>query len=222
MRRAWLMSLVLLAGCSFAVSASKGRSAVHRWHAWIDAGLSVAPMVGCGVAAVAWADPDAFAPITDDATSWKDPLDRTNTQHIGATLTPIACTVAAAFLASTIYGQVVSPEGSSYDAQILAPAAAFASGFAAARYPQQSTPTPVHRPPACTSDFSCGIGYTCVKNRYEWSGVCAKAVDSFGVPTFKTPDLDSVGPNTGDDPDCMRDGCPIGFRCDARSGFCLK
>jgi hypothetical protein len=78
-------------------------------------------------------------------------------------------------------------------------------------------------PNGCMSDFSCGIGYTCVKNNYSSTGFCAKAVTSYGNQTFDLPRLDSVGPKMPVSTDCkMLSDCPIGFRCDLRSGACLK
>ena len=148
------------------------------------------------------------------------------------------CALGAVFLASTIYGQTVAPKDPMMDARVLGAAAAFATGFAAAQQPPPPPPTtppptPTVAPPtptvapqayqatSCTSDFSCGIGYSCVKERYSASGFCAKAVDPTGTPTFQTPSSDSIGPNMGD-VDCARNGCPTGFRCDISTGVCLK
>ena len=230
--RCWglkVAALIGLAGCSFATSATGGRQAVHRYHAWIDAGLSFVPLGGCAFAGIAWVSPDMFAPVQGDRTSWASPQDRADTKEAGATWTPIACTIGALLFASTIYGQVVSPEDASSDLPYLQAAAAFANGFQAAGQAQpaatQESESYAHQtrdPRSCTSDFSCGFGSLCVKRRYSSSGFCAKAVDSTGVQTFDGPDLDSIGPNVGDKSDCEVDGCPAGFRCDRGSGVCLR
>ena len=76
----------------------------------------------------------------------------------------------------------------------------------------------------CSSDFSCGSGYSCVKPNYSSSGTCMRAVDSTGVPTFKAPRTDSIGPNLPSGSDCNSLGhsCPAGFRCDGSSGACVR
>lgn len=75
----------------------------------------------------------------------------------------------------------------------------------------------------CSSDFSCGIGYTCVKNTFQSIGYCAKAVNEYGVQTYDLPDPASVGPKMPVSTDCKGLGdCPIGFSCDLRSGACIK
>jgi hypothetical protein len=75
----------------------------------------------------------------------------------------------------------------------------------------------------CSNDFSCGIGYTCVKKNYSNTGYCAKSVDKFGVQQFELPRLDSVGPKLPSDNDCTFDtDCPLGFKCDRKSGACFK
>lgn len=178
------------------------------------------------VAGIAWAAPDQFAPVQGDSSSWENPKDRFDTQESGATWTPIACSVAAVFLASTIYGQVVSPEGASSDADWGGAAAAFVNGFQQAGQPPsgngQALPGAYETREPCTSDFSCGTGQRCVKRMYTSSGFCARSVDAAGAPTGDPPDLNSVGPNFGETSDCEADGCPAGFRCDAPSGVCLR
>jgi hypothetical protein len=77
--------------------------------------------------------------------------------------------------------------------------------------------------PGCTSDFSCGIGHTCVKANYSGTGYCAKAVNEYGVQTYELPDMDSVFVKMPKDSDCTSaGGCPAGFRCEIRSGACLR
>lgn len=74
----------------------------------------------------------------------------------------------------------------------------------------------------CSSDFQCGTGRTCVKDNYSARGVCMRAVDEHGVPTFEPPRTDSVGVKAPEPGDCQLGGCPIGFTCDVRSGACIK
>jgi hypothetical protein len=72
----------------------------------------------------------------------------------------------------------------------------------------------------CSSDFSCGSGYKCVKAPYQGTGACMKAFDQNGAPQY-TKDLNSVNPN-------MKEGCnvgttcPIGFHCDINLKACVK
>lgn len=73
----------------------------------------------------------------------------------------------------------------------------------------------------CSSDFDCGIGYSCAKSPYSLYGVCMKSVNEFGNPTYKMPDLDSVFPKTKGDCDFDMD-CPIGFYCHPKYKVCIK
>ncbi len=76
---------------------------------------------------------------------------------------------------------------------------------------------------ACSSDFSCGIGYKCVKEPLQSSGVCMKSVDEYGTRQFNLPDTNSVGPNMKLDGQCdFNTDCPIGFQCDRRLKACIK
>jgi hypothetical protein len=77
-------------------------------------------------------------------------------------------------------------------------------------------------PSGCTSDFSCGMGNKCVKNYYNSTGVCMKAVNEYGGPSYEPPDLDSVGPNMPSKKSCTLGACPAGFRCDLNSGVCIR
>jgi hypothetical protein len=75
----------------------------------------------------------------------------------------------------------------------------------------------------CSSDFTCGIGYTCVKANYNTTGYCAKAVNEYGVQTFETPRTESVLPKLPVSTDCHGAmDCPAGFACDLKSGACLR
>jgi len=75
----------------------------------------------------------------------------------------------------------------------------------------------------CSSDFSCGIGYKCVKAPFQSSGTCMKVVDEYGLPTYDMPSTDSIGPNMNTEGDCDFDtDCPIGFRCHRKYKVCVK
>ena len=69
----------------------------------------------------------------------------------------------------------------------------------------------------CMSDFGCSYGQKCLKNYGHMSGVCARAVNEYGNPTYEGPSSNSFSPGSGA---CMSTGCPIGFRC--VSGNCIK
>lgn len=74
----------------------------------------------------------------------------------------------------------------------------------------------------CSSDYSCGIGRTCVKAPGHMHGTCMKTVDGYGLPTYQLPSPDSIGPRDYS-PVCNFDtDCPIGFRCDNVFKACLK
>lgn len=76
---------------------------------------------------------------------------------------------------------------------------------------------------SCTSDFSCGIGYTCVKAPLKSAGVCMQSVDEFGTQQYNLPDNDSVLPNLDLEGQCNFDtDCSIGFRCDSEYKVCVK
>ena len=70
----------------------------------------------------------------------------------------------------------------------------------------------------CSSDISCGIGYSCVKPQYSYNGTCMKSVNKFGIQQFNTP-RSNIGVNMKKQ--CTFDiQCPIGFKC--ISGNCIK
>jgi hypothetical protein len=75
---------------------------------------------------------------------------------------------------------------------------------------------------ACSSDFSCRYGESCVKAPFKSRGVCMKSVDKFGTRTFKAPSTNSIGTRMGDDGCRFSTDCPIGFDCDRRLKVCLK
>lgn len=75
----------------------------------------------------------------------------------------------------------------------------------------------------CISDFSCGVGYKCVKAPLKSRGVCMKSVDEYGTPQYNMPSTDSVGPNFDLEGQCDFDtDCPVGFRCDRTYKTCIK
>ena len=83
--------------------------------------------------------------------------------------------------------------------------------------------SPVIAYPGCSSDFQCGAGNKCVKAPLQSQGRCMKAVNKYGVRTFDTPSLDSVGPNMKISGDCRFDTeCPVGFRCHPKYKACVK
>lgn len=87
-------------------------------------------------------------------------------------------------------------------------------------YSQSIATTSTHDK-SCSSDYSCGIGHSCVKKPFSSTGVCLKAVDSYGLPTYKMPDSDSINIKT--EGSCMfNTDCPIGFRCDSTLKACVK
>lgn len=79
----------------------------------------------------------------------------------------------------------------------------------------------------CSSDFSCGVGYKCIKDLYKSTGICAKTVNHYGTPTYNMPSTDSVGPKMDDSDMCsFSTECSIGFKCIKKSGqikgYCMK
>tara|TARA_R110002110_G_scaffold415748_1_gene654857 strand:- start:97945 stop:99099 length:1155 start_codon:yes stop_codon:yes gene_type:complete len=74
---------------------------------------------------------------------------------------------------------------------------------------------------ACSSDYSCGTGYSCIKKYLRNTGSCMKTLDSSGARTFDLPSTDSIGPNTMRQ--CISSSeCPTGFQCEYSSGRCIK
>jgi len=83
------------------------------------------------------------------------------------------------------------------------------------------TPTTTYQASGCSSDYSCGIGFKCIKEQFQSNGVCMKAVNEYGTQSYSLPDLNSVGVNLGNK--CTFDAdCPIGFRCDSKYKACIK
>ena len=94
-----------------------------------------------------------------------------------------------------------------------------------------STPTNIYQPTqtvaptsrGCSSDFSCGVGFKCVKAPLALNGTCLKEVNQFGIGIHRTPDPYSVRPNTNISGQCMFDtDCPVSFKCDRRLKVCVK
>ena len=74
----------------------------------------------------------------------------------------------------------------------------------------------------CSSDFSCSMGESCVKAPFKTRGVCMKTVNEYGIKTYNSPSLGSVGPRMNDSGCSFSTDCPIGFKCDRRLKVCLK
>jgi len=74
---------------------------------------------------------------------------------------------------------------------------------------------------SCSSDYSCGVGYSCVKKPFSSTGACMKSVDSYGVPTLQGPSSDSIGVKMEGSCKFSTD-CPIGFTCDTTLKACVK
>lgn len=75
---------------------------------------------------------------------------------------------------------------------------------------------------ACSSDYSCGVGYICVKEPYKTRGECMKAVDEYGIQTFELPRERSIGPKISGEGCTFVTDCPIGFKCDRDLEVCVK
>ena len=75
---------------------------------------------------------------------------------------------------------------------------------------------------ACSSDYSCGVGYACVKEPYKTRGECMKTVNEYGIQTFELPSDSSIGPKMSGDGCTFATDCPIGFRCDRDLEVCVK
>lgn len=77
--------------------------------------------------------------------------------------------------------------------------------------------------PECNSDYDCGIGFKCIKARYETTGSCMKSVDKYGVQQNNMPESSSILMRKKSDSDCRFDtDCPIGFHCDEKYEVCVK
>ncbi len=75
---------------------------------------------------------------------------------------------------------------------------------------------------SCSSDFSCGMGQTCVKSPYKTRGNCMKTVNRYGTPQYNMPSPKSIGPNMSGGSCMFSTDCPIGFKCDRRLKACIK
>ncbi len=103
-----------------------------------------------------------------------------------------------------------------------APPAAPAESYQAPAAPARPRPAPAASA-ECSSDYSCPYGSRCIKPNFSTTGTCAKVVDNYGTPTYEGPRVDSVAPKTPSKSDCQFDtDCPVGFRCDFKSGACMK
>jgi hypothetical protein len=96
-------------------------------------------------------------------------------------------------------------------------------GRASSYTPSPSSYSTTPNGSSCTSDFSCGIGYKCVKAPLSSIGVCMESVDEQGLKQYNLPSGDSVGPNLNLQGQCNFDSdCPVGFRCDRTYKACVK
>jgi len=86
---------------------------------------------------------------------------------------------------------------------------------------RNTTPASVYSDKECSSDFSCSIGYKCVKAPLKSRGVCMRSVDEYGLKQYNMPNTNSVGPNLNLDGQFNTD-CPIGFKCDKTYKACVK
>lgn len=76
---------------------------------------------------------------------------------------------------------------------------------------------------ACSSDFDCGTGNTCVKAPLDSRGVCMRTVDEYGTRQYNLPSTRSIGPNMNLSGQCdFTTDCPIGFRCDSELKACVN
>ena len=76
---------------------------------------------------------------------------------------------------------------------------------------------------ACSSDFDCGVGASCVKEVFSSEGVCMKNVNEYATPQYNMPSTNSIGVNMNSDGECsFSTDCPIGFRCDSTYKVCVK
>lgn len=115
--------------------------------------------------------------------------------------------------------------------------AAFAQGYTQASQSGQVYPAPggtVAGTPAitrgeglaaneCSSDFGCGAGRRCLKDNFRSSGYCVDAVNEAGVRVYGLPDMGSVFVKVPTSLDChVNTDCPVGFRCQASSGACVR
>lgn len=83
-------------------------------------------------------------------------------------------------------------------------------------YDPQPARAPAAAPAGCFSDYSCGVGFKCVKQGYATNGTCMRAVDANGVPTYSPP-----GGAAPAKCNFVTD-CPVGFRCTGYNGVCVK
>lgn len=84
------------------------------------------------------------------------------------------------------------------------------------RHTSSGTPQAQAGAPRCSNDYACAAGEQCVKDSLAFEGVCAQTVNANGIPEYRPPRSNSIGPGTGN---CSFDmECAIGFRCVKTSG----
>ncbi len=138
--RGVVVVLLGLCGCSFSIAAQYGSQSVRNRHEVADAVLGIAPSVVCGVAVVAAVDPDGFAPVPDDITSWESLDDRAGTAASGRRWAAISCPVAAGLFLSALYGHFAKPSEPSSNPDFGLMAAAFAQGLLPPKDPDLCRP----------------------------------------------------------------------------------
>jgi len=74
---------------------------------------------------------------------------------------------------------------------------------------------------ACTSDFGCGYGQSCVKKPFSTTGVCMKNVNEYGIQQYNSPKSSSNMAPTSGDCDYNTD-CPPSFMCHRKYKVCVK
>lgn len=130
-------------------------------------------------------------------------------------------------LAAQQYAQ--QQQNAALAAGVLSILGAAAAGY----YGVETTPINTYQPPvtnnpvitvldnSCVSDYSCGVGYRCVKQPFSNQGTCMQAVDQYGLPTYNLPDPNSLTIPTQGQCEFSTD-CPIGFRCDTTLKVCVQ
>lgn len=114
-------------------------------------------------------------------------------------------------------GMAIGGGGTGSDNSSYSPTSTFTPSFSG------STTQSTYSEGGCASDYSCGIGFKCVKAPLKSSGVCMKSVDEYGLKQYNLPNSNSVGPNLDLDGQCSFDtDCPIGFKCDRNYKACVK
>ena len=128
-----------------------------------------------------------------------------------------------AFTAKAILIGAVVAVGAYADAQIVQSSYQSSNRYGQKYSSAQQNIVSSYRDIGCSSDFSCGVGYRCVKAPLKSSGECMKTVDDLGIRKFSAPSTSSIGVNLDLDGQCRFDtDCPIGFKCHSKFKTCVK